>query len=1065
MFNVPLRSLIAFAFAAALAGQAFAAPPPPVSAPANLGLGLRQMVESYQRDKAQLRSTASSHRAVQMDAADRVVVNIHLDGAVGAAAVAQQVKQAGGDVLAIDEHWRKGVISARLPLDQIETAASWPGVRSILLAPRPVHHIGKVTAESSWTEHAIDANTAGVLSPNGFLGRGISVGILSDSFNTAQGVPRAAAGVAAGDLPGTGNPNGFTQPVVLLDDNFDPNADTTDEGRGMAEIVHDIAPAAKICFHTSGSTQAIMALGIRKLRADPAALCDVIVDDVLFLDEPFFSDGELSQAVDDVATSTVLPGKDVAYFAAAGNSANFGYSADLRQLTAVQGIAANAAAARPVNLTQVPPALYAGGFHNLNGLGAPAIAMPITTDANIPPEIVFQWDDPFDTGHVTTDYNLLVFDQNGNYRGDLSGTDNNRSTDEPVEFVFLDANTTYYLVISLASPTPVARHLRFISVDDASLAGPYIGLSAPTMAGHATARHASAVAAYNYNFTRDALLSYNAGHANPPPGPYRPALESFTSNGGALAFYFDANGNRLATPDVRFKPNVAACDGVDTSFFPEYGSDPDNDGYPNFFGTSAAAPTAAAIAALVLEAKGGPQSIAPDPLQAKLESTAQPHNLVPFVSQAVAGTGSATVNVTAHGNDSNTSETSPGFFTVTFNGAAGDRLNSLIIDLTNTWLAFDPATFPFTIGANPNGVTVSSSLSPDARTLTLDFGGTFAPGDSLLFGIARGFAATQAGGYSADFLAGGEIRAQINSTPVLGAFTRQLGAGWTFVDGYGLVDARNAISASVSIPTLASSVPTNLSTRGDVGAGDNVLIGGFSAAGSGYKAVILRALGPTLARYGVTAALPDPTLTLYNANGAPIAYDDNWQDSPSQAAQIASRHFAPPDPRESAIYLGVTPGSYTAIVRGKSGSGGIGLVEVYDLDAQPAPAQLTSISTRGNVGTGEDVVIAGFHLTGNNAANIVVRGIGPSLAAFGVPNVLADPVLTLHNAQGTTIAANDNWQQDSLQATQIQQVGLAPANGLESAITLALAPGSYTAVLSGGNNTTGNALVQVYRAP
>jgi hypothetical protein len=144
--NVPLRTFVVFALAAALAGHALAAPPPPVSAPPNLGLGLRQMVESYHRDKALMRADASKRRAVQMDAVDRVVVNIHLDGKAPAQTVAQKVKQAGGDVLAVDEHWRNGVVSARMPLNEIENAASWAGVRSIMLAPRPLHRIGKVTS-------------------------------------------------------------------------------------------------------------------------------------------------------------------------------------------------------------------------------------------------------------------------------------------------------------------------------------------------------------------------------------------------------------------------------------------------------------------------------------------------------------------------------------------------------------------------------------------------------------------------------------------------------------------------------------------------------------------------------------------------------------------------------------------------------------------------------------------------------------------------------------------------------------------------------------------------------
>ena len=387
-----------------VASCAFAAPNP-----SNLGLGLRQLVDSYKRDRAAVQAKAATSRTIQLDSQDRVVVNVHLDGKAPINVVAAVLTRAGAEVLAVDPNWRHGVISARLPLAQAEAIGATVGVQSVMLGHRPIHRIGKVTAESSVVEHAQQANTAGVLSNNGFLGRNISVGIISDSYDTAQGVPRASEGVASGDLPGIGNPDGYNQAVVNLEDSFFSGA--TDEGRGMAEIVHDLAPAAKICFHTAGISQPIMSLGIRKLRSSSSALCDIIVDDIFFIDEPFFSDGEVAQAIEDVSAGISLPGKKVAYFSAAGNSGNNGYSSDLRLLTPGQGQQANdAAGANQLDLSQVPSSLYAGGFHNLKSSGSPAIAMPITTDSIIPPLVVFQWDDPFDTGMVTTDYNLLVFE-------------------------------------------------------------------------------------------------------------------------------------------------------------------------------------------------------------------------------------------------------------------------------------------------------------------------------------------------------------------------------------------------------------------------------------------------------------------------------------------------------------------------------------------------------------------------------------------------------------------------------------------------------------------------------
>ena len=992
-------------------------------------------------------------------------MNIHLDGTKSASEAAADLESLGLEILAIDPHWRDGVISARLPISQAIAAANLVGVQSVMLAPPPIHRAGSVTAESSVVEHAQQVNTPGSITSSGLLGRNISIGIVSDSYNSAQGVARADVGVASGDLPGTGNPDGYTQPVVVLEDNFDPSARNTDEGRGMAEIVHDLAPAAKICFHQSGSTQAIMSIGIRKLRADAAALCDIVVDDVFFFDEPFFSDGEVAQAIEDVVTGDTLPGKKVAYFSAVGNAANFGYSADLRRLTSAQGVAA----ASNLDFTNVPSSLYAGGFHNLNQTGSPAIAMTLKTDPDFGPLIDFQWDDPFDAKAVTTDYNLLVFDEDGNYLGVLSGTDNNKSTDEPIELVELDPDTTYQLVISIATTTaPVAKHLRFISANGASLSGKYIAYDAISTGGHPTAANANAISAYVYNTVPQTNPSYNPAERNPPPQPYKPGIEDFTSNGGRLAFYFDAQGKRLTTPQVRLKPNFAAADGVDTSFFPPgTGQDYDNDRFPNFFGTSAAAPSAAAIAGLLLEAAGGPESLPPPTVRSILQATTFAHDLDPNFSQAVGLAGSATVRLTANGNSSNDSASSPNFFTLTFTGKTGETLNRFVIDLRNTLLVFDdnPDTgFPFTVGSNPNHVAVVETLSPDKRVLTLDFADTFRSGNRISFGIDRDFLATHAGGNSADLLAGANIRATVDmTTAVFGAFGNHLGSGFTYADGFGLVDARRAVQSIVDTSPISTGIPLNVSTRGNVGTGDGVLIGGFIVQGNSSKKIVLRALGPSLSAHQVVGALADPTLELHDANGHAIAFNNNWRDNPNQASQIAGSRLAPSDPHESALVETLRPGNYTAIVRGRGNTKGIALVEIYDLDSQPSPSLLANISTRSDVETGDHVMIGGFIIGAGAPADVVIRALGPSLSASHVSGAIADPFLELHDGQGHLIARNDNWQQDSNQAVQMASVGLAPSNTLESGLFTTLRPGNYSAIVRGANGSTGIGLVEVYK--
>jgi hypothetical protein len=244
--------------------------------------------------------------------------------------------------------------------------------------------------------------------------------------------------------------------------------------------------------------------------------------------------------------------------------------------------------------------------------------------------------------------------------------------------------------------------------------------------------------------------------------------------------------------------------------------------------------------------------------------------------------------------------------------------------------------------------------------------------------------------------------------------------------------------------------------------GDNVGIGGFIITGSVPIHVVLRAVGPSLAQAGVPDALADPVLELHGPTGFVTISNDNWRDD--QEVAIAATGLAPTNNLEAAIDATLTPGSYTAIVKGNGTTSGVALVEVYDLN-QLVPAKLANMSTRAMVGTGDDIVIAGFILGGSPPQagdRIAVRGIGPSLAAVGVANALADPRLELRDSDGALLAANNNWQDDSAQASELTAAGLAPANNLESGLAVTLPPGLYTALLSGVNNGAGIGLVEVY---
>jgi hypothetical protein len=239
-------------------------------------------------------------------------------------------------------------------------------------------------------------------------------------------------------------------------------------------------------------------------------------------------------------------------------------------------------------------------------------------------------------------------------------------------------------------------------------------------------------------------------------------------------------------------------------------------------------------------------------------------------------------------------------------------------------------------------------------------------------------------------------------------------------------------------------------------------IGGFIITGSAPKRVILRAIGPSLTRYGIVDVLADPILELHGPSGFTTITNDNWRDTQESAIQNTG---VPPtyDP-ESAIVVTLDPGAYTAIVRGKNNTSGVALIEVYDL-TQGAASKLANLSTRDFISTGSDIAIAGFVLSeGNVSDRIVVRGIGPSLApgAFPASAVLADPTLELRNAHGVLLITNNDWQDNPDQAAIITAAGLAPTNALEAGIAATLPPGVYTALLAGLNNGTGIGVVEVY---
>jgi len=253
----------------------------------------------------------------------------------------------------------------------------------------------------------------------------------------------------------------------------------------------------------------------------------------------------------------------------------------------------------------------------------------------------------------------------------------------------------------------------------------------------------------------------------------------------------------------------------------------------------------------------------------------------------------------------------------------------------------------------------------------------------------------------------------------------------------------------------------NISTRLQVLIGDKVLIGGFIITGTDPKKVVIRGIGPSLT--GVGVALQDPMLELHQGS-ATLAMNDDWK---ANQAEVEATGLQPTNDFESAIVATLTPGAYTAILKGKDNGAGVGVVEVYDLN-QAANSKLANISTRGFVDTGNNVMIGGLIVSGGFAggsARVIVRAIGPSLSAAGIQGALQDPSLELHDASGTTLASNDNWKtrpDGSSQQGEVEATGIPPTSDVESALVQTLGPGNYTTIVRGTGITTGIAVVEVY---
>jgi hypothetical protein len=253
----------------------------------------------------------------------------------------------------------------------------------------------------------------------------------------------------------------------------------------------------------------------------------------------------------------------------------------------------------------------------------------------------------------------------------------------------------------------------------------------------------------------------------------------------------------------------------------------------------------------------------------------------------------------------------------------------------------------------------------------------------------------------------------------------------------------------------------NLSTRGFVGKGEDVLIGGIIVTGNTPKRVVLRAIGGPLNINGTPGAgvLQDPVLDLHDSGGNTLQANDDWRYGPELEMEAST--LAPNGDYDSALIATLSPGNYTAIVHGYAHGTGIALVEAYDPDPASG-SRLAEMSTRGNVRTGDEILIGGF-IVSNGATRVLLRAIGPALTAFGISNALQNPTLELRDGNAALIEANDDWKSDNRQ--EITDTGIPPVDDRESALVRTLVSGSYTALVRGKNSSIGIALVEIYRLP
>jgi hypothetical protein len=744
-------SALALACGAVFAAQAA----DPAVADRVMGGGLRQLVSESEVADARLPAHLAAY--LHNERGD-VLVRVRLKDGVDAHGAQPALAASGLKVTAIsriDPRHVEGYVSLR---DARRLAGS-DAVRSVFAERRPMKFAGSVQSQ------AVALEKADKVQAKGIDGTGIRIGALSDSYDACGLCRHAAMDVESGDLP---------DDVVVLEDLA--RGEGTDEGRAMLQLIYDIAPGSKLGFATAFNGLVGFSNNILALREDFGA--DVITDDVMYGDEPMFSDGLLAKTVDKVSS------QGAAYYSSAGNNGIEAYEADFSPISWSEATAAEAAGLVNLKFEQIPAAVRPASVHLFSGSTTKGNRMALSNIVTVAGDarFDFQWDEPFDVDKVKTDYNLYIFDAKGNWidprKSDLVNTtgDDNLQTDEPLEYAELMADpghvvgdiaqSDYQIVIGKMNNGP-AEHFKIVTVNS-------LGVSryqaAPAIWGHTAARGGQSVAATYYAI---------------------PVFPEDFSAGGPVTILFDAKGNRLPKPEIRAVPQITAADGVDNTFF---GDDRDANGSPNFFGTSAAAPDAAAVAALVLQAAGGSGSLAPADVYSVIQQTARPIPLPNKRDSAHATAGPVKFQV--HGDWTRWSN----YFELLLDKGTHGNVAKVELDSTGTHnLLFNTVTTRFYLG-DSHGVKredITYSVKDGGHKSVMEFApGSFKPGEHFHFGNSVYDPSQLQTQEDADRMRGMTVKVTMeDGTTYKGTVEAQEPMAINRFTGAGLVDAKAAVGA------------------------------------------------------------------------------------------------------------------------------------------------------------------------------------------------------------------------------------------------------------------------------